>query len=130
MGECEVVLLRSIHHLLRLVELAHISILVTVERDGESYLIASDISALDDGYLEMQRQTAIVLSGGGSKGDFEVGALRFLYDAGIRPGIVTGSSVGAINALKLAEGRDYEGDHSQSQLERIWRNLRSERDMY
>ena len=43
---------------------------------------------------------AISLSGGGAKGDFEVGALRLLYDRGIRPDVLTGSSVGAINAVK------------------------------
>lgn len=78
----------------------------------------------------MQHQVAIALSGGGSKGDFEVGALRYLYDHGVRPNIVTGSSVGAINALKLAEGDDPEGDNAQLRLERIWRGLRNEHDMY
>ena len=54
--------------------------------------------------------TAIVISGGGAKGDFEVGALRLLYDRGIRPDIICGTSVGAINGAKLAEG---EGDPEQ-----------------
>jgi hypothetical protein len=45
--------------------------------------------------------TAIVLSGGGAKGDFEVGAVRCIYDRGIRPDIICGVSVGAINAVKL-----------------------------
>ncbi|MDQ4070564.1 MAG: patatin-like phospholipase family protein, partial [Actinomycetota bacterium] len=48
----------------------------------------------------------IVLSGGGAKGDFQVGALRFLYNQGIRPDILSGTSVGAINAAKLAEGEN------------------------
>ena len=78
----------------------------------------------------MQPRVGIALGGGGSKGDFEVGALRYLYEIGIRPDIVTGSSVGAINALKLAEGGGAGDDHAQRQLERIWRGLSSERDMY
>jgi NTE family protein len=48
--------------------------------------------------------TAIVLGGGGARGDFEVGALRFLYDQGVMPDVLVGTSVGAINAAKLAEG--------------------------
>jgi predicted patatin/cPLA2 family phospholipase len=54
--------------------------------------------------------TAIVLSGGGAHGDFEVGALRYLYNRGFYPKIICGSSVGAINGVKLAEGGDYQAD--------------------
>jgi predicted acylesterase/phospholipase RssA len=52
-------------------------------------------------------KTAIVLSGGGAHGDFEVGALRYLYNRGLYAQIICGSSVGAINGVKLAEGGDY-----------------------
>lgn len=47
---------------------------------------------------------AFVLSGGGAKGSFQVGALRFLYTRGVAPDIICGCSVGAINGVKLAEG--------------------------
>ena len=52
----------------------------------------------------MSERIAIVMSGGGSKGAFQVGALKRLYEAGIRPQIVCGTSVGALNGAKLAEG--------------------------
>jgi NTE family protein len=49
--------------------------------------------------------TALSLSGGGSKGDFQLGAVRFLYRVrGVRPDIIIGTSVGSINGAKLAEG--------------------------
>ena len=51
--------------------------------------------------------TALVLSGGGARGDFQVGAIRYLYDHALWPNIICGASVGAINAVKLAEGGDY-----------------------
>ena len=72
---------------------------------------------------------ALVLSGGGAKGDFQIGALRFLYDQGVRPDILCGTSVGAINATKLAEG---EGELRQglAGLEAIWKSLRQNGDMY
>lgn len=47
---------------------------------------------------------ALSLAGGFAHGSFEVGAVRYLYDQGIRPNILCGTSVGALNALKLAEG--------------------------
>lgn len=47
---------------------------------------------------------AIVLSGGFALGSFEVGAVRYLYNNGVRPDIICGTSVGSINGSKLAEG--------------------------
>jgi hypothetical protein len=43
----------------------------------------------------------IALSGGGGKGAYEVGALRVLRAAGVRPDVIAGTSVGAINAALL-----------------------------
>ena len=45
---------------------------------------------------------AVVLSGGGSLGAAQVGALRALFEAGIRPDLFVGCSVGALNAAFLA----------------------------
>jgi len=45
------------------------------------------------------RRVAVVLSGGGGLGAYEVGTLRVLERIGLRPSIVLGVSVGAINAL-------------------------------
>jgi NTE family protein len=46
--------------------------------------------------------TAFVLGGGGVLGAHEVGMLRALADAGIRPDLVVGTSVGAINGAFVA----------------------------
>ena len=48
--------------------------------------------------------TAFVLSGGGARGALQVGALRALLEAGERPDIVIGTSVGAWNGAWLAMG--------------------------
>ena len=62
---------------------------------------------------------ALVLSGGGALGAYEVGVLRVLERAGIRPAILAGVSVGAVNAvLWLANG------FRTDPLERIWATLR------
>jgi NTE family protein len=46
--------------------------------------------------------TAFVLGGGGVLGAHEVGMLRALAEAGIRPDLVVGTSVGAVNGVVVA----------------------------
>jgi NTE family protein len=46
--------------------------------------------------------TAFVLGGGGLLGAHEVGMLRALADAGIRPDLVVGTSIGAMNGVIVA----------------------------
>jgi NTE family protein len=48
--------------------------------------------------------TAFVLAGGGSLGAVEVETLRLLTEAGTRPDLVAGSSVGAINGCATPQG--------------------------
>ncbi|MGH3785122.1 MAG: patatin-like phospholipase family protein [Pseudonocardiaceae bacterium] len=46
--------------------------------------------------------TAIVLGGGGLLGAVQVGMLRALIEAGVRPDLVVGTSIGALNGAVLA----------------------------
>ena len=48
---------------------------------------------------------AFVLSGGSVKGSYQAGAIRAVLAAGYQPDIVTGISVGALNAAYLAVGQ-------------------------
>jgi NTE family protein len=75
---------------------------------------------------------AFALSGGGSQGSFEVGALRFMYDdLKLTPAIICGSSVGSIIAAKLAEGDGPEaGRRAIDEVEELWRGLKSNDDMW
>lgn len=79
--------------------------------------------------LEIFRPRAIVLSGGGAKGSFQVGAIAYFsrerWDE-VEPDIIVGTSVGAINALGIAEG----GLDGIQRMERIWLGLRKNADMY
>jgi NTE family protein len=65
-------------------------------------------------------QEVIVLSGGGSLGAAQVGSLRALYEAGIRPDAFVGCSVGALNAAFLAVDPTME---RLAEMEGIWRKL-------
>lgn len=52
--------------------------------------------------MEREPRTAFVFAGGGSLGASQVGMLEALFEAGLRPDLVSGASVGAINAAFLA----------------------------
>ncbi|MCA9561880.1 MAG: patatin-like phospholipase family protein [Myxococcales bacterium] len=72
---------------------------------------------------------ALVLAGGGARGAYEVGVLKFLFEElpkrGIRPrfDIISGTSVGAINGVFLAS-QAHTDDYGIGRLERIWDELR------
>lgn len=66
---------------------------------------------------------AFVFSGGGSRGAMEAGGVKALYEAGIRPDMVVGSSAGAMNAAFLAI------DPSSGAAERlcgIWQGIKND----
>jgi NTE family protein len=70
--------------------------------------------------------TAFVLAGGGSFGVVQVGMLRALHEHGLRPDLVTGSSVGSIN------GAFYAGAPSAGAIETLaalWSRVRR-RDVF
>jgi NTE family protein len=50
----------------------------------------------------MEKCLALVLSGGGARGALQVGALRALFELGIKPDLLVGTSIGAVNATGLA----------------------------
>ncbi len=48
--------------------------------------------------------TGIALEGGGAKGSYQVGVMLALIDNGIKPDMVAGTSIGAVNAALLCQG--------------------------
>lgn len=63
---------------------------------------------------------AVVLSGGGSLGAAQVGALKALLEAGVRPDLFVGCSVGALNAAYVAADPTLA---RVQELEQVWRRL-------
>src|SRR5271170_6118170 len=63
--------------------------------------------------------TAIVFQGGGALGAYECGVVKALYEErrGFRPAVVTGISIGAINAAILVGAKD----NPLEVLENAWR---------
>src|SRR3954471_18737798 len=66
--------------------------------------------------------TAFVLSGGASLGSIQVGMLEALYEREIRPDLIVGTSVGALNGAFIAERpQSVETAH---ELADVWRGLK------
>lgn len=63
------------------------------------------------------RKRALVLSGGGGRGAYHVGVLRFLEEHEWVPDIVAGTSIGAVNGAAIASG------HTAHSLWALWRRL-------
>jgi NTE family protein len=70
--------------------------------------------------------TAFVLQGGAALAAGQVGMLRALVEAGIRPDLVVGTSAGALNAVAFAQDPTLRGI---AHLESIWTRVRR-RDVF
>ncbi|MEV7099815.1 patatin-like phospholipase family protein [Amycolatopsis sp. NPDC051045] len=68
---------------------------------------------------DLPRPVGFVLGGGGSLGAMQVGMLRALTEAGIAPDLVTGTSVGSLNAAVLA----LSGEDALTRLHGIWARI-------
>jgi NTE family protein len=75
---------------------------------------------------------ALVLSGGGSKGAFEVGAIDYLVNtAGMNFNIFIGTSVGALNAAFLGQARNHKELAELSRdLIQLWLSMKGSRSVY
>lgn len=73
---------------------------------------------------------ALVLSGGGSKGAYQVGALKALCETGAFWTSVHGISVGALNAAWFAMHKPEDQAKSMEGLLEIWNKVKSSKDIY
>lgn len=63
----------------------------------------------------------LVLTGGGAKGAYHVGALQYLSELGFSPCMIAGTSIGALNGAVLASPRSF--DQSVHRLDELWDQL-------
>jgi NTE family protein len=61
---------------------------------------------------------ALVLSGGGARGAYEIGVVKAILETGVEFDFVFGTSIGGINAAFIAQG-------SFSRLEDLWSSMRA-----
>lgn len=77
--------------------------------------------------LKGKKKSALVLSGGGALGAYEVGVMDYIFndlarDYPFRPDILTGTSVGAINSVFLAANA-HKPFFNINQLIELWENI-------
>lgn len=85
------------------------------------------------GLAPRSRPTACVLSGGGSRADFQLGSLAYLYahDPDFTPSVFVGTSAGSILAAGLAQGRGpAEQARHAARLLDLWLSLTSQEQMF
>ncbi len=70
--------------------------------------------------LTGSRKRALVLSGGGGRGAYHVGVLRFLEEHEWMPDVVVGTSIGAVNGAAMASG------HNAHSLWSLWQRLKTQ----
>lgn len=73
---------------------------------------------------------ALVISGGGAYGAFQVGVIKRLTELGKRWDIIAGVSVGAINALQMAMYPVSQQDTGARVLEQFWYDIKSNETVY
>jgi NTE family protein len=66
-------------------------------------------------------KTAFVLSGGASLGAIQVGMIRALYERGVTPDVIVGTSVGALNGAFIASRPPI--PDTAEELAEVWRDL-------
>jgi NTE family protein len=66
---------------------------------------------------QLTGKRALVLSGGGGRGAYHVGALRFLEEHDWLPDVIVGTSIGAVNGAAIASG------HDSRSLRALWGRL-------
>ncbi|MGH2966805.1 MAG: patatin-like phospholipase family protein [Solirubrobacterales bacterium] len=66
-------------------------------------------------------KTAFVLSGGASLGAIQVGMIRALYERDVTPGLIVGTSVGALNGAFIASRPP--SPATAEELAEVWRGL-------
>ena len=70
---------------------------------------------------DLDPKIGLVLTGGGAKGAYHVGALRYLAELNLSPHMIAGTSIGALNGAVLASHNDF--SESVDRLEELWEQL-------
>lgn len=81
---------------------------------------------------EEPQKNGLVLAGGGSRGSFQIGALRYLYSkTDLAPETIVGTSAGSIVGAALAQSSDPATQHAYlRKVEQLWLSMNSQDEMF
>ncbi len=71
--------------------------------------------------MPQSTKLGLVLSGGGAKGAYQVGVLRYLAEQNIQPDAVSGASIGSLNGSVLASAGNVQS--AAETLEQVWHEI-------
>ncbi|NEQ73468.1 MAG: patatin-like phospholipase family protein [Okeania sp. SIO2C9] len=77
---------------------------------------------------DSEHKIGLVLAGGGAKGAYEAGALRYLAEINFAPHMIAGTSIGALNGAVIASYPDF--SVAVEQLNILWDKLGSEKVLH
>jgi NTE family protein len=93
-----------------------------MQRDAHGTQPPADVARCAEPGTGVTMRVAFVFSGGASLGASQAGMLQALYEDGIRPDLLVGTSAGAINAAFVASRPSTV--QTALDLQRIWRRLK------
>ena len=100
-------------------QISTIGKLAAEEREQLLWLFSDRMCALDLDDAVRRRPFCIALGGGGGTGFVFVGALAALEEAGLRPSLITGTSMGALLGAFRARTREFNLQEIESLVSRI-----------
>jgi len=71
--------------------------------------------------LNPNTKLGLVLSGGGAKGAYQAGILKYMAEQNIQPAMVSGTSIGALNAAVISAQKDI--SKASNVISDIWKEL-------
>lgn len=83
---------------------------------------------ISSSHKDSEHKIGLVLAGGGAKGAYEAGALRYLAEINFAPHMIAGTSIGALNGAVIASYPDF--SVAVEQLNILWDKLGSEKVLH
>lgn len=68
-----------------------------------------------------EKKLGLVLSGGGARGAYEAGVVRYMAEIGMEPDMYAGASIGALNGAVLVSSGNLK--HGARKLRTVWREI-------
>ncbi|GBG22811.1 patatin [Nostoc commune NIES-4072] len=102
----------------------HLSLLRVSEnqmKDGITQVSRRDSTTIDLKFERVIPKFGLVLAGGGAKGAYEAGVLKYMDEINLVPSIIAGTSIGAINGAVLASHQSFH--EGVKRVIKLWKGI-------